>query len=443
MKTEWIIIEAVAVMIDGLTKVYFLNSRFTSKSESIVPQLLVWLCLVCWGITGTFLDFPVWLYDSTVYIIVFVYLLFSKYGSFGLKIFSVLLTFALVASSSILGAGLASLITNASVESTQLNQDSARLLTITFIKTIQIIMFFILSRKQYRLSALKKEPIIVLIFATVMVLLCILLIFFNIPKFHEQTNSVLVWLAIGIMFILIGIFVMYEVFIREEVQYIEITTRLQRLEMESHFFKELDAIQADLRTWRHEYNNNLIALRSIIETGSCEKALEYLDKASIGSLSESAMLQTGNPVLDAVVSSKLMLARSNGIEVNIHVVYPETIDIEDNDLCAISGNLLDNAIEACQRMSTNEQQTKYISFSMLIKGKNLVLSIINSFEGEIKRAGKRFLTIKDSKFHGIGIQYVDSIVDKYQGHVLREYQNGVFETHVMLPLGHPQGVKEK
>jgi sensor histidine kinase regulating citrate/malate metabolism len=264
----------------------------------------------------------------------------------------------------------------------------------------------------------------------------------NVSDFDEQTSHLLIGTSIGLLFVLIGIFVMYEMFVREETRNIDLSTRLLRLEMESTFFKELGAMQTDLRTWRHEYKNNLIALRALVTEGSSENILEYLDKISGESHQECAMLQTGNTVLDAVVSSKLMLANSRGIEVNLQAVYPETNNIENNDLCAIAGNLLDNAIEACERMS-NGTQKRFISFSLLVKGKNLAISLINSYDGEIKRAGNRFLTAKNNPLHGIGIQYVDSIVDKYQGHVLREYQSGVFKTHIMLPLISAQGGDEQ
>ncbi len=182
----------------------------------------------------------------------------------------------------------------------------------------------------------------------------------------------------------------------------------------------------------------MIALRALIEHDESEKALDYLNNISVDTKRDSVTLHTGNYVLDAVVSSKLWLASSQGIEVSIHAFYPEIHHIGDDDLCAITGNLLDNAIEACARI-TEENQTRFISFSLLVKGKNLVLSIKNSYSGLVKREGERYLTSKGEQFHGIGIQYVDSIVDKYQGHVLREYENGVFETHVSLPLILPQG----
>ena len=433
MNTKWILIETLAIFVDGLTKVYFLNSRYISKYESIVPQLLAWLSLVGWGFIATFLGFSGLLSDGTTYLIIFIYLFMTKYGTFAQKAFGVVLTFALVLGTSIAGAGVASMISNVSVEHTLEFQDSSRLLAIILIKTLQIILFYILSKKHFNLRTLQNKPVVVLTSATILVLLCLLFMFNNLSDFNDQTNYILIWLATGLLFILVGIFIMYELFVREETRNIDLSVRLQRLEMETQFFKELDVVQTDLRTWRHEHKNNLIVLRALIEAGLFEKSLEFLDKISVESSHGGAMLQTGNLVLDAVVSSKLMLAHSLGIKINIQAVYPEINSIADNDLCAIVGNLLDNAIEACERMRKKDQ-ARFINFSLLVKGKNLSISIQNSYDGDIKREGKKFLTAKDNRLHGIGIQYVDSIMDKYQGHVLRDYKDGVFKTHVMLPL---------
>jgi len=438
MKIEWVFIELIAIFIDGLTRVYFLNSRYVSKQESFRPQILTWLCLVGWGTIATMLGFHTLISEGVTYVILLAYLFLTKHGTILQRIFGFVLLEALTIGISLLGAGLATAITNSNVQETLQYQENSRLFAIILIKAMQIIIIFTLAKKRYRLFSLKKKPAIVLTCATIIILASLLVILFNLSGFSDQTNLVLVWLAAGLLIVLIVIFIMYEMFVREETRNIDLSTRIQRLEMETHFFSELDAIQTDLRTWRHEYKNNLVAIRALVESGSLQKTLDYIDGISSTSLLDSAMLYTGNTVLDAVINSKLILARSRGINVNIQAVYPESISINDNDLCAIAGNLLDNAIEACMRMSENGN-SRFITISILLKGKNLALSIINSYNGEIKRAGSKLLTVKNTQFHGIGIQYVDSIVGKYQGHVLREYKDGVFETHVMLPLVSPPG----
>ena len=98
---------------------------------------------------------------------------------------------------------------------------------------------------------------------------------------------------------------MYELFVSEEEENINLSARLQRAELEQIFYREIDAMYVDMRNWRHDYRSNLIALRAILEEGKTGKAMEFLDRISQEPEQVKRTLQTGNLVLDAVVSSKL------------------------------------------------------------------------------------------------------------------------------------------
>ncbi|MDR0221288.1 MAG: GHKL domain-containing protein [Lachnospiraceae bacterium] len=433
MNLVWIAIETSAVIVDGLTKAYFLDKRYTAKSGLAAPRIVFLLALIVWGMMATFLAFAMPLYEFTIYAIVAMYLYLFKQGSFSQKVFGVFLVFVLDLGSSLLGISAGALITGVSMKDTLIYQDGSRLLAIVLSQTIKIVLYCALAQKRHNSFQVRSKPLIALGAAVLPVFSCLLFLFLNLSDFDERANHIMLWQSLGLMVIMVGIFLMYEVFMQEGKRIADLTAQLQRLEIETGFFRELDAMQSDLRTWRHEYQNNLIALRALAEDGEHEKVLEYLDSISIPSQRDETLLQTGNSVLDAVVSSKLLLARSKGIEVSLQAVYPEEHNIEDGDFCAIIGNLLDNAIDANERIGETEC-LRFISFSLLVKGKNLAISIINSYEGEIVRVGDHLPTVKDERYHGIGIRYVDAIVDKYHGHVLREYQDGIFETHIMIPL---------
>jgi sensor histidine kinase YesM len=441
MGIEWIAIEMMAIIVDGLAPVYFLNSRFSSKHKAAMPNVLACLCLIAWGSAGTFLEFPIPVYDGVGNVILLAYLFMSKHGSAIKKVFGIVITDGIVFSCSLSGAGLASSVMNVSVEHTLLYQDSARLLAIIVIKSLQVIVFYSLAKKRIAFRDIQWRSLVVLIFAAATVFACLQILLTTVSEISPQTNRAVVLLASGLLFVLVSILAMYEVFARQEARNIDLSVHARQVELESGYYRDLDTMLSDFRIWWHEYRNNIIALRALIESGTNEDALEYLEKMDMESLQDSQLLHTGNTVLDALVTSKMMVAKRAGIEVGIQAVCPESWGIGDNDLCAIVGNILDNAIEACERMDS-EGQKRFIDFSLLVKGKNLVISIANSYDGEIKRDGDRFLTAKNGGFHGIGMQYVDSIVGKYQGHVLREYEGGVFETHVMLPLIPLQEVKE-
>jgi len=433
MSFEWIVIETLAVIVENLAIVHFMSSRFESKRNSFSSQLLVWFALCVLGLVFVFAQIQTRAFDIVGCVAMFVYLHWAKRGVLWQKVLCIVITYALVACSSFIGAGISSMLIGVNMGHTLLFQDTSRLLALVFIKAMQVVLFFTLAKKPANSQVLKKNSLVMLSLTIVSVLSCIMLIFTKVHEFDSRLNSSLTWLAAGLLTVLVVIFLLYEMFMREETRNIDLSTQLQRLELEMRYFSEIDAVYADIRTWRHEYRNNLIALRTLVEHGEDGKALEFIDGISLDPMSDNDLLQTGNLVLDAVVSSKLWFANSHGIKVDIQAVYPKKNYIEDNDICAIAGNLLDNAIEACLRMGS-ENQDRFISFTLLVKGKNLALSICNSFEGAPNKDGDSYLTVKDKHFHGIGIKYVDSIVEKYGGHVVRSHAGGIFETHVMLPL---------
>ena len=433
MTMEWVIIEIFAVLIENLAEVYFLNSRYVSKNETLKPQITICYAMSVLGILAFFYRFPVGIYEGAGAILLLFFLIYAKRGYIWQKIAGVIILTALEFATSLLGAALASILADVDITNTLLYQDTSRLLAIVLIKTIQVVVLYALAKKHTGTHILKKKTTIMISLAIMIVFICNLLIFSSIHDFDYTLNRTLTWLALGLLSIIVVVFLLYEMFVREETDNLGLSIKLQRMEMESGFYNEMGALHTDIRTWRHEYKNNMIALHTLIEHNENDKALEFIDSMSLSPSRDSDTLQTGNHVLDAVVSSKLWYARSQEIDVSIQAVYPEEYHIDNIDLCAIVGNLLDNAIEACLRMG-GDSPNRFISFSLLVKGKNLTISISNSYEGILKKDGKRFITDKDQNYHGIGIQYVDSIVDKYQGHVLREYADGIFETHVMVPL---------
>lgn len=433
MTTEWAFIESFAVIVEILAIVYFLNSRFASKNKSFLPQSLAWLIMSAWGLLTLFLGFHSWIYTAVTIVVPLVFLCYFKHGRLWQKILCVIVLHAVLIATSLIGAGIASMITDVNLSHTLMYQDVSRLLAIIFIKVLQVALLFVFAKKHLSNHIQKKKSTILLSVTVLIILVCNMLILSGVHDFDYGINRTMTWLALGFLAILVVALMLYEMFSREESSNLELAAKLQKLELESSFYKEIDAIFSEIRTLRHEYNNNMTALHKLIEHNENEKALDFIDGMSLDPVRDSGSLKTGNLVLDAVVSSKLWLARSKGIDVSIQAVYPENNQIDNNDLCAIVGNLLDNAVEACQRME-GEGSKKFIVFSLLTKGKNMTISISNSYEQPPIKDGDRFITNKDKRFHGIGLEYTDSIVDKYQGHVIREHADGIFETHVMIPL---------
>lgn len=193
---------------------------------------------------------------------------------------------------------------------------------------------------------------------------------------------------------------------------------------------EVQNIYKTMRGWRHDYHNHIQTLLALC--GDEEKTREYLLTLNDDLTTVDTVIKTGNVMIDAILNSKLSLIKSKGIEVSAKAVVPETLAISEIDLCTVIGNLLDNAMEACLRQ--NEGEERFIRVFIGILKEQLYISVYNSLGGEVKKNNKKYISTKGSKNHGFGLMRVDSIVEKYEGYINRQNEEGVFATEVMLPL---------
>lgn len=199
--------------------------------------------------------------------------------------------------------------------------------------------------------------------------------------------------------------------------------------MEKHC-EEVQNIYETMRGWRHDYHNHIQTLLALC--GDEERTREYLWKLNDDLTMVDTVIKTGNVMVDAILNSKLSLIRSKGIEVNAKAIVPKELPVSEIDLCTIVGNLLDNAMEAVLRQPEGSGQ--FIRIFIGVLKENLYISAYNSTGGEIKKYRNQYLSVKNSTAHGLGLWRVDRIVEKNQGFVNRQNEEGVFATEIMLPL---------
>lgn len=193
---------------------------------------------------------------------------------------------------------------------------------------------------------------------------------------------------------------------------------------------EVDNIYRQMRGWRHDYHNQIQAMLAM--TDNPEELRKYLWMLNDDLTTVDTVLKTGNVLVDAILNSKLSLIKSKNITVNAKATVPAELRISEIDLCAIIGNLLDNAMEACLRQDESEE--RFIRVYIGILKKQLYICVTNSAGGEVKKVGKTYLTTKYSDAHGFGLMRIDRLADKYDGYVNRQNEEGAFATEVMLPL---------
>lgn len=199
--------------------------------------------------------------------------------------------------------------------------------------------------------------------------------------------------------------------------------------VEKHY-EEVENMYRQVRGWRHDYKHHIQTMKAHLAMGQYEELDGYLNELDADLMSVDTVLKTGNVRIDAALNSKLALAKAKGIRVNAKAVVPKTLMIKEVDLCVIIGNLLDNAIEACVK---EDKEKQFIRVYIDILKEQLYIYVSNSMSDNIRKHGGQYLSTKRGN-HGFGLMRIDRVVQKYDGFLNRQHEEGVFATEIMLPL---------
>ncbi len=203
----------------------------------------------------------------------------------------------------------------------------------------------------------------------------------------------------------------------------------QRELIETHY-AEVENMYRSMRGWRHDYRNHIQTMKVYAENGDLEAIKRYLDELDDDLTAVDTVIKTGNPMTDAILNSKISLARSKHIEVRADAHIPVLLKISEIDLCCIIGNLFDNAIEASLELPEDKRM---IRVYMDMKGSKLYISFTNFTAGKkLRSVSGRFASTK-GRDRGLGLVRVDTIVERLGGYLSRASEDGAFTTEVLLP----------
>ena len=200
--------------------------------------------------------------------------------------------------------------------------------------------------------------------------------------------------------------------------------------IETHY-SEVDNMYRKMRGWRHDYRNHIQTMKVLAAEGDLDALKKYLDKLHEDLNTVDVVVKTGNKMTDAILNSKISLAKSKGINVIADAKVPVELKMSDIDLCIVIGNLFDNAIEASLALPEEE---RLIRLYMDIKNTQLYMCLTNfTSVKKLKKQGGRYVTTK-GEGHGFGLVRVDDIIERYGGYISRNSEDGAFTTEIMLPV---------
>ena len=203
----------------------------------------------------------------------------------------------------------------------------------------------------------------------------------------------------------------------------------QRELIETHY-REVDNMYRQIRGWRHDYRIHIQTMKAYAASGDLEAIRNYLDLLDEDLTTVDTVIKTGNPMTDAILNSKISLARSKDIEVTADAHIPVKLKSSEIDLCCIIGNLFDNAIEASMKLPPDK---RLIRVYMDMKNTQLYISFTNFTAGKkMQKQGRLFPSTKGDG-HGFGLVRIDAIVERLDGYISRNSEDGAFTTEILLP----------
>lgn len=253
----------------------------------------------------------------------------------------------------------------------------------------------------------------------------------NIGLYYDQIFSYIGWAVLsGLSLFAVGIYVfgMNRIYVEQE--------KAGQYQAQVEVYQMLEEQYRQAERLRHDLKNHVIALRGLWAEQAWEKLGDYLgrmeDNARLGTNEEA----TGNRAMDALLCQKRKLAEEKKIDWECDVRIPKQCHINEFDLCVLFGNILDNALEACERLRQEREQEirPFIRVQAGAVKKCFIVDVKNSMSAaEGLRGG---LAEKEKQNgHGIGLLNVGDVVHGYNGAMNTEMRDGVFNISVLLPLG--------
>lgn len=180
----------------------------------------------------------------------------------------------------------------------------------------------------------------------------------------------------------------------------------------------------------HDLKHQVQAIRAVKDEKERETYLEKIEKSV---QIYSAIVRTGNEILDTILTEKSLICENSGIHINCVADGSLLAFMNLVDLYTLFGNALDNAIEAVRKLESKEKRV--IDIMLYERQSFLMLQIVNPMCGEVKFEDGLPLTTKAKNgYHGYGMKSMLHTIQKYEGHLTTEVKNGCFYFNVMLPL---------
>nr|WP_251195409.1 sensor histidine kinase [Halalkalibacter oceani] len=253
----------------------------------------------------------------------------------------------------------------------------------------------------------------------------------NVLAYYSEKNTHFFISVIGLLFLNMFVIYMFETMMEklrlgQEKDKLKKQMEYQEANYEKtvHNFKSIKQII-------HDTNHHFLYIEECIKRNEPLLAVDHI-RLTLNKVEDTYhRVNTGNLVIDALVTNALNIGQTSGIRVDTKLsLHSQQLNIERYDLCVVLGNMLDNAMEASKRV--RRVGDRYILVRIHSTETALSIQVMNHTEGEVTS----FKSKKPNReYHGIGLTNISNICDKYGGSMAIETSKTTFTIMAVLPLG--------
>lgn len=195
-------------------------------------------------------------------------------------------------------------------------------------------------------------------------------------------------------------------------------------------YRQFDANNKAMHQIYHDLKHQIDFIRNEKSASKRESYLAEMEK--VVTLRDAEM-NTGNAILDTVLTSKSLRCAEEGIVMTCFADAHDMGFIDMMDICSIFGNAIDNAIECVEKIA--DQNMRLIKLTVRTQNRFLLIRVENCTDKAIDLNGGQPATTKENKeSHGYGIKSIRKAAEKYGGCMTLEQQDGWFIMTVLIPL---------
>ncbi|MEG1131562.1 MAG: ATP-binding protein [Romboutsia sp.] len=237
----------------------------------------------------------------------------------------------------------------------------------------------------------------------------------------------------GILMIFSNIFmiVIFRKITRDNRVYVENKIMKEKMDMEYKYYSKMKDNQERVRQLYHDMKNHMVCINNL--NNDNQNLNEYIKEINSEIEKCENSFNTGNIILDIILNEKKDICINKNIKFTPYIEFKKCEFIKVNDVCTIFSNLIDNAIEACEKLECNKSYI--ILKSSYINENFFVMKIENSKINDIEIKSGNLLTDKEDRLtHGIGLENVKRAVYKYNGEIDINYEDDKFIVKILIPL---------